>query len=175
MIVFWGANVWNAWIANDLFSFIECYSTPNIQMIPTFSPKRDILSCQTFYLKWKIQLLYCAFLLLLSFWVHFDNLRRQIPFREEQTSWHFNEMMQSFKRATKTHTYCVCVSMRPNMFFLLKKTRKKWNKMKNNNNNKCMIKWEKGVYSHFRNGYPFRQSIWLNRCHSHFPFDHLPE
>lgn len=24
---------------------------------------------------------------------------------------------------------------------------------------------EKGVYSRFRNGYPFRQSAWLNRCH----------
>lgn len=59
-----------------------------------------------------IAVILSSFLLL-----HFDNLRRQIPFREEQTSWHFNEMMQSFKRATKTHTYCVCVSMRPNMFF----------------------------------------------------------
>lgn len=31
---------------------------------------------------------------------------------------------------------------------------------------KCMIRrCEKRVYSHFRNVYPFPQSVWLNRCH----------
>lgn len=150
-------------------------------MIPTFPPKRDILSCQTFYLKWKIQLLYCAFLLLLSFWVQFSCFISIICVGKSHfgRNKHHGISMKWCNHSNVQQKLIHIVSVfrcdRTCFFYWRKRERNK-------------IKWKiiiiiinvwlngkKGVYSHFRNGYPFRQSIWLNRSHSHFPFDHLPE